>query len=76
MVTSTFAPPSSMRERIGSGPNAEKSGQKTLLFFRVPIAVTKSSGTRPSRLKTRSPSPTPSARSALAKRDERSASSV
>ena len=33
MVTSTRASPSARRAAIGSGPNAENSGQKTLPFF-------------------------------------------
>ena len=36
-----------MRARIGSGPNAENSGQNTPRCFSVPSAVTYSSGTRP-----------------------------
>ena len=39
LVTSTCASPSSIRSRIGSGPNAEKSGLNTLTFFSVPSAV-------------------------------------
>ena len=61
---------------MGSGPNAEKSGQNTLPFLSAPSAATYSSGIRPASAKTRSPFPTPSSRSAFAKRLESSASSA
>jgi hypothetical protein len=38
-----------MRALIGSGPNAENSGENTLPFLRVPSAAKYSSGTLPSR---------------------------
>ena len=68
LVTSTRASPSSIRSRIGSGPNAGNSGQNTLVFFSVPRAVKYSSGTRPSSENTRSPLPTPRLRSRFANR--------
>ena len=39
VVTSTRPSPIPIRWRIGSGPKAEKSGQKTLPFFSVPNAL-------------------------------------
>ena len=44
------------------------AGRTRCVFLSVPSAVTYSSGTRPSSVKTRSPSPTPSRRRTLAKR--------
>jgi len=40
LVTSTLASPRLSLSRIGSGPNAGNSGEKTLVFFSVPSAAT------------------------------------
>ena len=61
VVTRTRPSPRLRRWCTGSGPNAENSGLSTLRFFRVPSAVTYSSGIRPRRVNTRSPVPTPRA---------------
>ena len=75
VVTSTRASPRRRRWRIGSGPNAENSGDTTAPSFSAPSTATCSSGTRPSSVYTRSPGATPSDRSALAKRLVSSSSS-
>ena len=39
VVTRTSAAPMLTRVAIGSGPNAENSGESTLVFFSVPSAA-------------------------------------
>ena len=44
-----MALPIVIRALMGSGPNAENNGEKTLPFLSVPRAAMYSSGTRPSK---------------------------
>ena len=63
--------PSPMVEPLRGSARARTrrtAGRTTLPFFSAPSAATYSSGMRPARTKTRSPLPTPSRRSTLAKR--------
>ena len=74
-VVAMVASPFVMRARIGSGPKAENSGQKTLPCLSVPSAATYSSGMRPARANTRSPRRTPRPSSTFANRSVSSRSS-
>ncbi len=66
-VTIAAPPPITTRCLIGSGPNALNSGAKTLRALSVPSTATYNCGTRPMRLKTRSPGAMPMLRNAFAK---------
>ena len=75
VVTSTLPFAACTRVAIGSGPNAENSGETTAWIASAPSAAAYSSGIRGHSANTTSPAPTPSPRRAFANLPVRAASS-